>query len=485
MKTKLLLLDLSICSLWMLSLFGGRGGWFYPAFAFSFLGVMMRFVVSFSIYFQEKRSWLPLGIFALLSSVLVYFEDITIGAIPSYFFCLTGLEYTKVVKNALGIGLFFWIFAAPFVYTLFSLGKLRRTDLTWKDLLGAILWHDRMTKTCSAILGVLFMAFLTGMSMTPHLCQVMCFTAVPLTYWLLCHYLRQKTEFIWVLVISMAIFWYGQLLSGIWRASLLLVSFALVVVAGTRLYKNTQSFLLAICTVIYLGVLLPSFSIGYNQYSCINYARSGFYYLSPFKGILFITDSTGKLYGLRDRYSVLIEPKYEHIGSGTNIPYKWSYVFPLQKDGYTRFYDVLNNEFVNEPSIKEELQHSVREIIENHFAEFGSDYDDRGQITITDLLNGKTIADVRVCMYGNPILNYYPERFIADDSIEVETGQFLSNDSVKVYNDLLKHSMSYAVNVPDSVAQYRIYVRIAADSLTSHYTLMDIARKVALLPELN
>ena len=207
--------------------------------------------------------------------------------------------------------------------------------------------------------------------------------------------------------------------------------------------------------------------------------------MSPFKGILFITDSTGKLYGLRDRYSVLIEPKYEHIGSGTNIPYKWSYVFPLQKDGYTRFYDVLNNEFVNEPSIKEELQHSVREIIENHFAEFGSDYDDRGQITITDLLNGKTIADVRVCMYGNPILNYYPERFIADDSIEVETGQFLSNDSVKVYNDLLKHSMSYAVNVPDSVAQYRIYVRIAADSLTSHYTLMDIARKVALLPELN
>ena len=484
MKSKLLLLDLSICSLWMLSLLGGRDGWFYPAFAFSVLGVMMRFVASFSLYYQEKRSWLPLGIFALLSGVLVYFENITIGTIASYFFCLTGLEYSKVVKNTIGICLFFWIFAAPFVYALFSLGKLRRTDLTWKDLLGAILWRDRMTKTCSAILGVMFLTFLTGMSMTPHLCQVMCFTAVPLTYWLLCHYLRQKSEFLWVLVISMAIFWYGQLLSGTWRASLLLVSFGLVVFVGTRLYKNTQSFLLAIGMVIYLGVFLPSFAIGYNQYASINYARSGFYYLSPFKGILYITDSTRELYGPRDRYGLLIEPNYEHIGSGTNVPYKWSYVFPMQKDGYTRYYDVLNNEFVNEPDIKEDIQHDVREIIENHFAECGSDYDDRGQITITDLLNGKTIADVRVCMYGNPILNYYPDRFIADDSVKVEAGQFFRNDSVEVYNDMLKKSMSYAVNVPDSVARYRIYVRIAADSLISHSTLTDIAEKVASLPEL-
>ena len=66
MKSTLLLLDLSICSLWMLSLLGGRDGWFYPAFAFSVLGVMMRFVASFSLYYQEKRSWLPLGIFAFL-----------------------------------------------------------------------------------------------------------------------------------------------------------------------------------------------------------------------------------------------------------------------------------------------------------------------------------------------------------------------------------------------------------------------------------
>jgi len=40
MKTKLLLFDLSICSLWMLSLLGGRDGWYYPVIAFAVLGVI-------------------------------------------------------------------------------------------------------------------------------------------------------------------------------------------------------------------------------------------------------------------------------------------------------------------------------------------------------------------------------------------------------------------------------------------------------------
>ncbi len=46
MKSKLLLLDLGICTVWMLSLLGGRHGWYYPAFAFAMLGLLMRIVVS-------------------------------------------------------------------------------------------------------------------------------------------------------------------------------------------------------------------------------------------------------------------------------------------------------------------------------------------------------------------------------------------------------------------------------------------------------
>ncbi len=63
MKSKLLLLDLGICSVWMLSLLGGRHGWFYPAFAFAMLGLLMRIFVSFSLCYREKRVWLPLCLF--------------------------------------------------------------------------------------------------------------------------------------------------------------------------------------------------------------------------------------------------------------------------------------------------------------------------------------------------------------------------------------------------------------------------------------
>ena len=159
----------------------------------------------------------------------------------------------------------------------------------------------------------------------------------------------------------------------------------------------------------------------------------------------------------------------------------------MQKDGYSRYYDVLNNVFVNEPDIKADLQHSVRKVIEGYFAKLGSDYDDRGQIMVTDLKKGKVIADIRIGMYGLPSLFYYPERFIADDSVEVAAGEFFRNDSVVVYNDMLKKSMSYAVNAldSDSCSRYRIYVRLATEKVPSHYTLIDIARDVASLSELN
>ena len=484
MKSKLLLLDLSICSVWMLSLLGGRHGWYYPAFAFAMLGLLMRIVVSFSLYYREKRTWLPLCLFGILSGILISTRSLDLATIAGYFFYLTKLEYSSILKKTLGILLFLWLFVSPFIYVLFSIGKLKCSELTWKELLGAVLWHDRLTKTCSAILAIIAIAFLTGMSMEPHLCQVMCLSAVPLSYWLICRYEHVKADWIWLLVISMVIFWYAQITAGAWRASLLALSFMLIVIVGSRLYRNIHNHILVFCAVLYLGVLLPSFCIGYNQYACINYARAGYGYLSPFSGILYVKDSTGELLGLRDRYGLIIKPTYDNIRNGVYDFWNWSYEYPFEKDGYTRYYNVLNNEFVKEPDIQADLQHRVREILEGYFADYGSDYDDRGQIKITDLINGNNIADIRVSMYGLPSLNYHPERFISDDSVEVLPGKFFRNDSVAVYNDYIKQSLSYAINFPETTPRYRIYVRLAKDSIPSDSTLIDIASKVAALKEL-
>ena len=487
MKSKLLFFDLAICALWMLSMFGGRGSWAYTALPFIVLEVLYRLVISFSLAHKEKRSWLPLIIFVPLIVMSVYVGVYNgIGEIIYRIFDLTKLEYNVALKYALGGFLMLWLFVLPYVYYLYLLFRkqLVRTELTWKELVGGILWHDRLERTCSAILMIMLVAFLTGLSMNARLCQIMCLTAAPLTYWLLCHYNKVKADKVWVLVVGMAFFWYAQILAGVWRVSMLLVSFGLVIYVGTRLYHNIKDNLLVNTTVLYLGILLPSFSIGYNQYACINYARKGFYYLSPFQGILYITDSTRELYGLRDRYGLLVEPEYEHIREGDRLPYGWTYIYILQKDGYNRYYDVYNNRFVHESDILPDLQHEVREILENHFKWNGSEYDDKGQITITELIDGKTIADVRISMYGNPIINYNSERFIPDDSVAVASGEFFHNDSVKVYHGT-KHSSSYATQIPDDTTpRYKIYVRLATDNISADSTLIELVGKVAALREL-
>ena len=480
------LFDLAICSVWMLSMFGGRGSWSDTVLPFVVLEVLYRMVLSFSLFHKERRSWMPLLVFIpliFMSVVLgVYngIEDI-IGRV----FDVTGLEYSEVMKYALGGFLMLWIFVVPYIwYCVLLLKKqLVCSDLTWEELLGGVLWHGRLERTCSAMLTIMLVAFLTGLSMNTRLCQIMCLTATPLTYWLLCRYNNVNTDKVWVLVVGMAFFWYAQILTGMWRLGMLLVSFGLVIYVGTRLYHNIKNNLLVNIVVLYLGILLPSFSIGYNQYACINYAKSGIYYLSPFQGILYITDSTRELYGLRDRYGLLVEPEYEHIREGDRHPNGWTYIYVLQKDGYDRYYDVYNNRFVHESDIFPGLQREIREILENHF-KWNSEYDDKGQITVTELLDGKTIADVRISMYGNPFVNYNSERFIPDDSITVSSGEFFRNDSVKVYHGT-KHSLSYAINIPDdTVSRYRIYVRLATDCVPSDSTLVELAGKVAALKEL-
>ena len=487
MKSKLLLIDLAICSVWMLSMFGGRGSWAYPTFLFVILEVLYRIVLSFSLYHKEKRTWLPLLIFVPLIGMSVVAGIYNgVGDIIYRVSDLTGLEYNVALKYTLGGFLMLWIFVVPYIWYLVLLFKkqLVRTDLTWKELLGGILWHGRFERTCSAMLMIMLVAFLAGLSMNARLCQILCMSAAPLTYWLLCHYHKVNAEKVWVLVVSMTIFWYSQIVAGVWRVSMLLVSFGLVIYVGTRMYHNIKDNLLVNTMVLYLGILLPSLSIGYNQYACINYARRGFYYMEPFHGILYLTDSTRELYGLRDRYGLLVEPVYEGICESDRFPNGWPYIYELQKDGYCLYYEVVNNTFTHEPDICPELQHEIREILENHFKWNGSEYDDKGQIAVTELIDGKTIADVRISMYGNPFINYNTERFIPDDSITVASGQFFRNDSVKVYHGT-KHSLSYAQNIPDKTApRYRIYVRLATDSIPSDSTLVGLAKKVASLREL-
>lgn len=89
---------------------------------------------------------------------------------------LTGLEYNVALKYVLGGFLMLWLFVIPYIWyaVLLFKKKLVCSELTWKDLIGGILWHGRLEITYSAILMILLVTFLTGLAMNARLCQILC-----------------------------------------------------------------------------------------------------------------------------------------------------------------------------------------------------------------------------------------------------------------------------------------------------------------------
>ena len=351
MSTKYLYLDLMICSIWMLFVFGTYGGWANPVATICMPAVFYRFVLAFSLSRKDVRSWLPLLIYTPLSLWMVFSgHDMSVSRIADYFFHLTQIEYHDLIQGMIKAFFLFWLFALPYLYYLFLLirKKTLRTELTWAELIGAVLWRDKQTRIISGILMVMLVAFITGLSMSAAACQLVCIAAAPVTYGLICRYHRIKAGKSWMLVMAMVIFWGAQIMSGWWRGVMLLISLGMVAYVVIVQSPKRKNVWMNMAFTFYLGVLLPSFSIGYNQYACIPYARSGFHYLEPFRGILYITNSEGQ-YGLRDRYGMLIEPAYETIRIGEKRTSYWSHLYILQKDSCNIYYDAFNNKYVQDP----------------------------------------------------------------------------------------------------------------------------------------
>ncbi|MBP3688452.1 MAG: hypothetical protein J6I54_00525 [Bacteroidaceae bacterium] len=162
--------------------------------------ILCRFVISLSLAHKEKRSWLPLLAYIPLTAVfLVKSRHNGIVDILDYTSALTSLEFTVSSRRVIGMSLVLWLLVLPYICYLYLLVRrqLVRTGLTWRELSGAILWRGRFEKTVSAMLSITLVTLLTGRSMNMSLCWVMCLTAVPLTYWLLCRYHRVKADKLW------------------------------------------------------------------------------------------------------------------------------------------------------------------------------------------------------------------------------------------------------------------------------------------------
>ena len=462
MKSKLQYFDLEVCLLWMLSAFCGRYSQRCTLVPLSYYASL------FLLERKEKKTWMSLLVFASMWVLLSYDLRIYngIGEIGDYFFHVTRLEYNRYVDWCIAGCIWVWIVVMPIAYYLYLLFRKRldNTGMTKKELFGSILWHDRRAQYFCAITAISFFSLCAGYSMNQRFCQSMCFVAPPLVYWMVCRYFNLKAEKVWLLLLGSVVFWYAQSLGGVFRVAALTASFMMIAYTCTYLYKSLKSHTVTIASILYLGVLLPTFSIGYNQYTCLNYPRSGYYYLAPYNGILYINDTTnGDLVGLRDRYGLLVEPEYEYIRPGFVTQWGWTTSFLLQKDGYSQTYHIYDNKIL--PSdIKPELQSRLCKIITGYFDGFDEGCADRGEILVTDLQKDKTIGHVRVSMHGLAIWQYENSNFLPEDTTTVQVNEFLRTDSVDITEYENMNILCYAENIPnDSTAKYKVYVRLALD----------------------
>lgn len=305
----------------------------------------MRIVSVFLLHKSEIRTWLPLGIMSACLGLMMGVSVFPgLDTLVRYPFIVNGIDQLEPEGYAIiSILIAAWLWGFPVAFYLVRLyrKKLRRTDLTWGGLLGGVLWKDSKARFYAALLLISVAALYAGLAMNARVCRLVCLVAPAVSYCLLCRHYQVSNSKTGLLVVSMFIFYYAQAFSGALRIGLLGISLAVVLYLGWRVFQRNRRLEPFLATVLYIGIGLPSMSIGYNQYTGVEYARQGFASMEPYDGIFFIKDPTNTYYGLRDRYGILVEPEYENI-TPRQQPYRtfWYQQLELKAGGRTDVYDL-------------------------------------------------------------------------------------------------------------------------------------------------
>lgn len=336
--------DLLICTLWAWVALGERYTWSTPTELIEIIAVFTRITTIFLLQKSEIRTWLPLSIMSGCLGLLVGLSVFPgLEMLVYYPFILNGIKqlqprgYTII---SLLIATWLWILPVALYITQLYQKKLKRSCLTWGDLFGAILWKDSKAKLYISLLLISIATLYTGLAMNARVCRFACLAAPAISYWLICRYYRVNNSKVGLLIISMFIFYYAQAFSGGFRIGMLGISLAIVFYLGWRIFHRTFRLKLLFVTILYIGVVLPSIAIGYNQYTGMEYARQGFASMEPYNGIFLIRSSTGKCFELRDRYGILVEPEYKTITPRKAESTFWFKQLELKKDGQTDIYDL-------------------------------------------------------------------------------------------------------------------------------------------------
>lgn len=468
MRKILLGIDLAICSLWTIAALGSRIAWVdTPVTWIVMLLIMSRLLLSFTLYHREKKSWIPGLLFMGLTAFAISTElDIKLSELASIVFPLLNLDFNRWWYVGLTLAVATWLWIVPlvvFLVNIFCKGSLTDT-LTWKDALGKLLWTDKTARTYCSLLLITIGTLYAGLTMNARLCLFASVVAPTMSFHLLKRYYGLEKGKMWVLVISMLIFFFAQPHAGLLRMSMLGISFSMVAYVCSSFYQKEKKLLLSVISAIYVGILLPSLAIGNNQYTCFNVGRTGYYSLDIYPGIFSIEDKkTGKI-GLRSRYALLVKPEYESIVYHT--PRHWFGKLELRKNGYYTLYDICNNEYRKDNHISHQLQDSLCQIVEEHLSEYDYKYDERLEVRLIEAKNSQVRTHIKALKNGSVIYNYDDKgAFIPTDSVSYTPGTIVCDSLVRLEWCMLK-SLSYTHNATtNDSAVYNIHVTLARENM--------------------
>jgi len=468
MRKILLGIDLAICSLWTIAALGSRIAWVdTPVTWIVMLLIMSRLLLSFTLYHREKKSWIPGLLFMGLTAFAISTElDIKLSELASKVFPLLNLDFNRWWYVGLTLAVATWLWIVPlvvFLVNIFCKGSLTDT-LTWKDALGKLLWTDKTARTYCSLLLITIGTLYAGLTMNARLCLFASVVAPTMSFHLLKRYYGLEKGKMWVLVISMLIFFFAQPHAGLLRMSMLGISFSMVIYVCSSFYQDKKKLLPSVMSAIYVGILLPSLAIGNNQYTYFNVGRTGYYSIDTYPGIFCIEDKkTGKI-GLRSRYALLVKPEHESIVYHT--PRHWFGKLELRKNGYYTLYDICNNEYRKDNHISHQLQDSICQIVEEHLSEYDYKYDERLEVRLIEAKNSQVRTHIKALKNGSVIYNYDDKgAFIPTDSVSYTPGTIVCDSLVRLEWCMLK-SLSYTHNaITNDSAVYNIHVTLARENM--------------------
>ena len=175
MRQKIFWLDLAICSLWLIIALANCSLWSLPAHFLMVVTVVMRIILSFSLYRREKRSWIPLTVFTILFVMLSVVGQvmITMCDFADLPFVVMGINNDRLTHTIIRCTLLAWLFLGPLAVYIVGLCRktLKSSTLTWKDALGAIMWKDKGAKKYCQLMLIAICALYAGLAMDMRMCR--------------------------------------------------------------------------------------------------------------------------------------------------------------------------------------------------------------------------------------------------------------------------------------------------------------------------